>query len=288
MRIAASLAGIERQRGSKVLVLAASNLEIELLPALHDLLRGAGRSARLDVLLYCRGGSVAAARRIALLLNEATDHLSVVVPHHCESAGTILALAAREILAGPVAIFSPVDPALHGSGRDEDQPAAIAAQDLRLFAEMGKDWFGLTEAEAGEKALALLCQTIFPATLTSFYRATREVEAICRELLALRPGGAGEDSAAIVRSLLFGHHSHDFPLARDDLRAIGLPVRADPAVEELAWQVAGELRAGVGGAARETEDDDWVDALLATPRALVRRRRRPGVLAAAWEPDEPR
>jgi hypothetical protein len=287
MRIAASLAGIERLRGSKVLVLAASHLEIELLPTLHDLLRDLGRSERLDLLLYCRGGAVAAARRIALLLNESTDHLSVLVPHHCQSAGTILALAAREIRAGPVAIFSPVDPALQGSGGDAGQPAAIAAEDLRLFAEMGREWFGLSEAEAGSKALALLCESIFPPTLTSFYRATREVDAICRELLALRPGGAGEDQAEIVRSLLHGRHSHNFPLSRDDLRAIGLPVRSDPPVEELAWQIAGELRNAIGGGARETEEDEWIDALLATSSALVRRRRRPGVLAPAWERGSP-
>lgn len=276
---------IEQRRGAPLLVFAASNLEIELLPELYDTLREIGRGARLDVLLSCRGGAVTAARRIALLLHGFTDHLAFLVPDRCESSGTIALLAAHEIVAGAASIFSPGDPLLQAPfAAERDGPPAISAQDVRLFARMSSDWFGVAPEEAGQRALAVLCDNVFPTSLTAFYRSTLEVEAVCLELLSLAaPGGSEEGRRRIVDRLLFGHHSHGFALAREDLEALGLPVRGDGPVEDLAWEIARQLRTAVGGGARASADEDWCDALLATRSGLRRRRRSPDGLAPRWE-----
>lgn len=279
------MAELEERRASSLIVFAASNLELELLPALYDILRATGRVERLDVLLYCRGGIVNAARRIALMLNDFTDHLAFIVPDRCESSGTIAALAGREIVAGPAAIFSPIDPALEASATPSgDAPPAVSAEDVRLFGKMAGDWFGLDQAEAARHALSALCESFFPTTLTSFYRSTLEVQQICEELLSLhRSDASGEAKAQIVEKLLFGHHSHSFALTGGDLAGLGLPVRRDAAVEDLGWEVARELRATIGGGARATDNDDWIDALLITRKGGMRRRRSPGGLAPTWE-----
>ncbi len=75
---------IESLRDSKVLVLSASNLELEILPQLYDQLLTMGKVKRLDVVLQSRGGIVNAARRIALLLRQFTEHLCFIVPYYCE------------------------------------------------------------------------------------------------------------------------------------------------------------------------------------------------------------
>lgn len=289
MKIRRQIEEIERRRRRKLLVFAASNLEIEFLPPLYDTLRELGRGKRLDVLFYCRGGAVTAARRIALMLHGFADRLSFIVPDRCESSGTIMALAAHEILAGEAAIFSPVDPRLQApAGGTGDQPLAISAEDVRLFATMAKDWFGLDEEAARARALAVLCDNIFPTDLTSFYRATLEVEAVCLELLSLHmPEDARQAKARIVDALLHNYHSHSVPLGRADLARLGLPVTADPAVEDIAWEIAGALRGAVGGGARPSEADDWTDGLLATSGGGARRRRRsPAALAPVWERGE--
>lgn len=276
---------IERQRGSQVLVFAASHLDIELLPALFDLLRQAGSTERLDILIYCRGGVVTAARRIALLLNEFTDHLAFIVPDHCESSGTIMALAGEEIIAGPAAIFSPIDPLLQGSPSSPDSGGdAISSEDVRLFRKMSEDWFGLEENEARAHALSILCENVFPTTLTSFYRARLEVETICSELLSLHMGSASaEAKTKIISCLLSGYHSHGFPLSRQDLRELGLPLHDDPIVEDCAWEIARELRKTIGGGVRKTAGDDWFDALLANGQRAMRRRKGAELLMPTWE-----
>ncbi len=169
MNLRGHIAELEALRGSTVLVFAASHLELDLLPELYDTLRGLGRPERLDVVFYCKGGVVNAARRIALLLHEHTGHLAFIVPHRCESAGTITALAAREIVAGPVAVFSPVDPQLQAPpSAPGEGPSAISSEDVRLFGQMARDWFGLEEGEAKQQAMSVLFQNIFPTTLTAF------------------------------------------------------------------------------------------------------------------------
>jgi hypothetical protein len=285
MRIRDRIADIERRRGSRLLIFAASNLETELLPALYDTLREIGGAERLDVLLHCHGGEVTAARAIALLLHQFTDHLAFIVPERCTSSATILALSGHEIVAGPAALFSPVDPLLQGPSSGADDPlGSISAQDVRLFGAMSRDWFGLPEGEAGPRALAVLCDNVFPTTLTSFYRSTLEVEAVCLELLSLHMhDGSEAEKKTIVESLLYGHHSHGFALMRDDLAGLGLPVRGDPDSEDSAWEVARALRQSVGGGSRRAAEDDWTDVLIATRSGSRRRRRSREGVGPSWE-----
>lgn len=288
MNIRRLIEEIEARRDSTVLVFAASHLEVDLLPELYDVLRGLERSARLDVVFYCKGGVVNAARRIALLLHELTDHLAFIVPHRCESAGTITALAAREIVAGPVAIFSPIDPLLQAPPSTSGEgPPAISSEDVRLFSQMAKDWFGLEEGEAKRQAMSVLCENIFPTTLTSFYRSILEARAICAELLSLHLASEPEARrAAIADQLLFGHHSHTYALTRDDLAALGLPIHRDGPIEDLAWEIARGLRGTLGGGVRRSLEDDWFDAIFATRSGVRRRRRGHGGLEPVWEAGE--
>lgn len=287
MKIRSYLENIEKLRRSRVLVLAATSLDVELLPPLFDALRQIGRSERLDVVIYARGGLVVAARRIALLLHEFTGHLSFIVPDRCESSGMITILAAQEIIASSAAVFSPVDPLLQSSASEkEDAPLGISAQDVRLFSAMAKDWFGLSDDDAKLRAMSVLCDNIFPTTLTSFYRSNLEVEFICRELLSLQERTDEGQKALIIRQLLYEHHSHGFPLGPNDLQALGLPLRRHPVVEDLAWEIARELRGSVGGAMRETQQDDWTDVVLATRDGCQRRRRSPSSLRAYWQTSE--
>lgn len=284
MKIKAHIERIEARRQSRVLVLAASNLELDLLPSLYDALREMGRSERLDVLFYCRGGIVNAARRVALLLHEFTDHLTLIVPDRCESSGTIVALAARQIVAGPVAVFSPVDPLLQaGSATSGEAPLAISAQDVRLFGEMAQQWFGMPDEEAPAAAMSVLCESIFPTTLTSFYRSCLETREVCLELRALASLSAEARDVEVVDRLIYGHHSHTFALTRGDLAALGLPVHGDPATEDPAWEIARTIRRLIGAAARADPDDDWIDAIVATREGSRSRRRTPSGLAPIWE-----
>lgn len=290
MNFTDAIADIETRRDSRVVVLAASHLDLDLLPTLCDAIAAIGSAPRLDVVLRIRGGAVDAARRIASLLAGATDRLGAIVPDRCQSAGTILVLAAHEIVAGPCAIFSPVDPALQelSAADSSGGPGSISTEDIRRLPEVLREWFGRSEQQADAEAIAALNGAIFPPTLTAFYRATREVETICHELLRERLGANSTAIAeGIVTRLMHGYHSHGFPLSGKDLADLGLPITRDEAVEAAAWRIAGTLRDSIGGAAREDERDDWFDACIATRETCLLRRTGPKRMMPRWEAGTP-
>lgn len=269
---------LESLRQSRVLVLAASHLDIELLPALFDQCTDIGRCARLDVVLHGRGGVVNAARRIALLLRRHTEHLAFIVPFHCQSSATLLTLCADEIIAGELAQFSPIDPQLNGA-----DGSAFSGLDIQHFGAMAETWFGLEPAQTRAESLALLCQSVFPPSLTAFYRTTLELAQIGEELLAWQlPGQDAQFRRQIVATLMSGYHSHNYALDGADLEKLGLRVRRNDQVEQAAWQVSKLVQASVGGALRNAPDEAYNDALFATRDSVMVRRKRPGGMGADW------
>jgi Serine dehydrogenase proteinase len=287
MSVRATLREIEARGDAPALVFVASRLDIDLLPPLYEALRDIGRVPRLQVVVQCRGGETNAARRIALLLHEFADELVFVVPHFCESAGTVMALGAHRIVAGPLAIFSPIDPHLSAEAGGRG-PSSMSVQDLRQFWRMAQDWFGLDEAAAKAHALQTLGQSIFPTTLTSFHRCALEVQAMGEELLGrhMADHPAGE-RARIVDTLLHGFHSHTHALSRDDLRRIGLPVTSDPELEDAAWAVIRGLRGHVGPETRIDEESPWCDAAIVTATQAVRRQRDYRTPVPRWSTFDP-
>lgn len=268
---------LERMRGSRVLVLAASHLDLDLLPPLFEYCKAIGACERLDVVLHGRGGVVNAARRIALLLRSQAEHLAFIVPYHCQSSATLMTLCADEVLAGPLALFSPIDPQL--SGQDG---ASFSSLDIKQFGAMARDWFGVDEDAARTESLSLLCNSVFPPALAAFYRTTLELQQIGEELLAHREA-APDKRLQVVRQLMAGYHSHNYALTREEMESLGLPVRRNDEVEATAWEISKLLQAHIGGDRREHPGAPWHDALLASCTGGQLRRRSADGLAGVWE-----
>src|SRR5262249_28506303 len=66
----------------------------------------------LDLILPTPGGLVLAADQIARALQRHSGKVTVFVPHYAMSGGTLIALAADEIVMDPDAVLGPVDPQL--------------------------------------------------------------------------------------------------------------------------------------------------------------------------------
>lgn len=285
LKLAEPISQIESLRNSKVLVFNASNLDMEILPALYQQLLRIGKVERLDVVIQSKGGEINAARRIALLLREFADHLCFIVPYYCESSATILALAADEIIAGQMAIFSPIDPHLHGGDNEmELVQTSMSFMDIQKFGQMSEDWFGLNKEEVQTEALPLLCQSIFPPTLTTFYRATLETKAIAEQLLAFQlPQLSPEQRSIIVQQLMFDYHSHGYAITREEMREKGLNIRTEELVERLAWQISLLMQQSIGGGLRQEPDAPWLDALLADSETIEVRENRVGGFMPQWQ-----
>ncbi len=116
---------IERQRGSRVIALIHREETMSFLgfPIVRyidiqdseDLLRAIRLTPPelpIDVVLHTPGGLVLAAEQIARALHDHPGRVTVMVPHYAMSGGTLIALAADEIIMDEHAVLGPVDPQL--------------------------------------------------------------------------------------------------------------------------------------------------------------------------------
>ena len=79
----------------------------------------------IDLLLHTPGGLVLASDQIAHALKRHDGRVTVIVPHYAMSGGTLVALAADEILMDPDAVLGPVDPQLGSLPRGSWPAASI-------------------------------------------------------------------------------------------------------------------------------------------------------------------
>jgi len=129
---------ISQLRGTDVLVFAADlNKPIVGLPIsisygdvlpISDQLSNL-KGDRLDLILETPGGLGEVAEEIVRLIRGKYQELAVIVPGWAKSAGTILAMAADEILMGPTSALGPIDAQLSWQGKTFSADALLEGFD---------------------------------------------------------------------------------------------------------------------------------------------------------------
>ena len=204
------IAALEKRRGSRVILLVHRqetmsflgfpvfryidiNDSEEVLRAIHL----TDPEVPLDIVLHTPGGLVLASLQIARAIHKHPGKVTVFIPHYAMSGGTLIALAADEIIMSPDAVLGPVDPQLG------QYPAAslLRAVERKPVAEL--DDQTLILADQAEKAI-------------------KQVRESVRELLSDKYDPAKADELA--RLLSEGTWTHDHPITYDDAKAMGLHV----------------------------------------------------------------
>jgi ClpP class serine protease len=154
----------------------------------------------LDLILHTPGGLVLASFQIACAIREYKGKVTVFVPHYAMSGGTLIALAAQEIVMSRHAVLGPVDPQLG------QYPAAsiLRAVERKPIAEV--DDQTLILADQAEKAI-------------------RQLRECVRSLLGGRY--APEKVEELSHLLTEGTWTHDHPITFEQAEKLGLHVRAD-------------------------------------------------------------
>lgn len=155
----------------------------------------------IDLILHTPGGLVLAAEQIALALCRHKAKVTVFVPHYAMSGGTLVALAADEIVMDENAVLGPVDPQLG------QFPAASILKVIEQKSINEIDDETLIMADMSRKAL-------------------RQVKATVKDILSLNNMPA-ERAEAIAEKLSSGVWTHDYPIIVSEARELGLPISTD-------------------------------------------------------------
>ncbi|MHB8184024.1 MAG: SDH family Clp fold serine proteinase [Candidatus Desulforudaceae bacterium] len=151
----------------------------------------------LDIVLHTPGGLVLASEQISRALLKHPAKVTVHVPHFAMSGGTMISLAADEIIMDENAVLGPVDPQL---GK---YPAASILEAVR---QKGKE--------------RVRDETMILADIAS--KAMLQVEAFVFYLIAGKMDV--ENAREVTRTLTSGQWTHDFPITSDKLQDLGLQV----------------------------------------------------------------
>ena len=196
---------IHRQEKRSLFGFAASrHIDLEDAQTIIAAIKETPPNVPIDLVLHTPGGIVLAAMQIARAVEAHAAKVTVYVPIYAMSGGTLIALAADEIVLGEFSVLGPIDPQILG------MPAAsiVRARDAKPV-ELVFD-LTLVLADVSEKALA-------------------QVKRGAVELLTPRMEVAAAE--ALAEKLAGGHWTHDYALTAAEAAAIGLPVKVGMPLE---------------------------------------------------------
>jgi ClpP class serine protease len=216
------ISSLERKRGSRVIVLVhrqevvsflglplARFINIEdserVLRAIHL----TAATMPLDLIVHTPGGLVIAAQQIAQALTRHQAKVTVFVPHYAMSGGTMIALAADEIVMDENAVLGPIDPQIGNLPAvsliklAENKPADKLADETLILVDVARK--SLAQVKA-------LLQSILEDHVPAVKVLPERIPAIGEELLS-------------------GKWTHDHPITVEDAIELGLPVTSGLPIE---------------------------------------------------------
>jgi ClpP class serine protease len=206
-----AIRALEQKRGSRVILLIHRQESVNVLgipvvryinvedsEAVLRAIRFTDPNTPLDMIVHTPGGLVLAASQIARALKRHPAKTTVFVPHYAMSGGTLIALAAGEIVMDVNAVLGPIDPQLG------DFPAASILKVLEKKPMERIQDVTLVLADQSSKAIA-------------------QVIALAQELL----GGKmpPESAKDVAQRMASGTWTHDFPITAEMAKeTLGLPI----------------------------------------------------------------
>jgi ClpP class serine protease len=211
MRRAQAIRAVEKLHGTRVITMihrqekrslfgfaVSRHIDLEDAQTIIAAIKDTPEDMPIDFVIHTPGGLVLAAMQIARALEAHKAKVTVYVPVYAMSGGTLLALAANEIVLGEFSVLGPIDPQIVGL------PAAsiVKARDSKPVE--GVFDLTLVLADVAEKALVQVKQGAVELLTPRMERSAAE---------------------ALATKLAGGHWTHDYALTASEARALGLPVK---------------------------------------------------------------
>lgn len=153
----------------------------------------------IDIILHTPGGLVLAAEQIAHAIKRHKAKVTVFVPHYAMSGGTLITLAADEVIMDEDAVLGSLDPQLGW-----EYPASSI-----IWASQAKD-----RDKLEDKTLILIDVA---------QKAISQLYFLVKDLLKEKMGE--EKASDIAKILTEGRWTHDYPLTVEKMKELGIKVK---------------------------------------------------------------
>ncbi len=216
---ARTIRAIERMHGSRVITMihrqekasvfgvsVSPHIDLEDAQTVIAAIKETPADMPIDFVIHTPGGLVLAAMQIARALRTHKAKVTVYVPVFAMSGGTLIALAANEIVLGEFSVLGPIDPQIGAL------PAAsiVKARNAKPIEHVSD--LTLVLADVSEKAV-------------------EQVKRGAAELMTARLDRATAE--ALADKLAGGRWTHDYALTALEASELGLPVKATMPIEVM-------------------------------------------------------
>lgn len=214
-----AISKIEKEQGSRVILLVHRQESMALLgfPLVRYIsiqdseqvlraIRLTDSKVPIQLVLHTPGGLVLASVQIARAIKRHKGKVTVYVPHYAMSGGTLIAMAADEIVMSEDAVLGPVDPQVG------QYPAASVVKAVEAKPVADVDDTTLILADQSRKALDQVSDTV-------------------EELLTDQVGA--EKAKELAELLSEGTWTHDFAITYEAAKKLGLNVSDEMPTEIL-------------------------------------------------------
>ena len=151
LKRAQAIRGIEKSRGSRLITMihrqekrslfgfsVSRHIDLEDAQTIISAIKETPPEMPIDLVLHTPGGLVLAAMQIARAVEAHQGKVTVFVPVYAMSGGTLIALAADEIVLGEFSVLGPIDPQNRGtSGSEHRTGARLQANRARVRPNVG-------------------------------------------------------------------------------------------------------------------------------------------------------
>ena len=198
---------IHRQEKASVFGVSVSpHIDLEDAQTVIAAIKETPEDIPIDFVIHTPGGLVLAAMQIARALQAHKAKVTVYVPVFAMSGGTLIALAADEIVLGEFSVLGPIDPQIGAL------PAAsiVKARDAKPIERVSD--LTLVLADLSEKAI-------------------EQVKRGAAELMAPRKDTKAAE--ALADELAGGRWTHDYALTAIEAGKLGLPIKSAMPLEVM-------------------------------------------------------
>ena len=201
---------IERKRGSRVITMihrqekrslfgvnVSRLIDLEDAQSIISAIKSTPGDTPIDLVIHTPGGLVIAAMQIARAVEAHPAKVTVFVPIYAMSGGTLIALAADEIVMGEFSMLGPIDPQIMGISA----ASIVAARDAKPVEHVSD--VAMVLADVSEKAI-------------------NQVTNGAIEIMT--PRMEHDKAAALAKKLASGTWTHDYALTAAEATELGLPI----------------------------------------------------------------
>ncbi|WP_294609043.1 SDH family Clp fold serine proteinase [Roseovarius sp.] len=210
LRRAQAIRSVERKRGSRVITMIhrqekrslfgfnmSSQIGLEDAQSIISAIKSTPDDTPIDLVLHTPGGLVIASMQIARAIEAHPAKVTAFVPIYAMSGGTLMALAADEIVMGEFSMLGPIDPQIMGISA----ASIIAARDAKPVEHVSD--VALVLADVSDKA-------------------TAQVKQGAIEIMT--PRMPREKAEALAETLTSGKWTHDYALTATEASDLGLAI----------------------------------------------------------------